>query len=158
MHEIEEFYREIRDHKISLMRRILKGDHGAAEDVVHTAFERAWHFYPSYDSNRGTLHTWFNSILFSSLRDYQREMRGDCLRNSKELSPEDIIISPTISPALLRRGILRTENQKHRRILELFFMLGYNSSQIASIEEGVTRTNVTTVVNRFKKELEKGVG
>jgi hypothetical protein len=85
-------------------------------------------------------------------------MRGDCLRNSKELSPEDIIISPTISPALLRRGILRTENQKHRRILELFFMLGYNSSQIASIEEGVTRTNVTTVVNRFKKELEKGVG
>lgn len=153
MHEIEELYIRTHKSKIKLMGRILGGDYAAGEDVTQEAFCRAWKFYPSYDPNIGKLEAWFNSILFNSLRDYQREMKGEPSSQAKEISPEDVLMNISTDFTLIRKSIRQVRNKKHRRVLELFFIMGYTSTEISQIEEKVSISNVTTIVNRFKEEL-----
>lgn len=153
MHEVEKLYIKTKKAKEKLMSRILRGDYSAAEDVVQEAFTRAWQFYPSFNPNIGTLDTWFNSILFNSLRDYQREMRGEPASQACEICPEDIITSNKLDPVVLVAKIEQVTNHKHRRVLDLFFVMGYTSKEISQIEEGISVSNVTTIVNRFRKEI-----
>lgn len=139
-----------------MMSRIMHGDYAGAEDVVQEAFTRAWKFYPAYDPERGPIEAWFNGILFNSLRDYQREKRGSPTSSSREIVPEDIITTLNINNKELRDKVKAVVNRKHKRVLELFFMLGYTSTEISQMEEGMTVTNVTTIVNRFREDLMSG--
>jgi len=153
MHEIEELYLSIYKQKVNTMGRILGGDYSAGEDVTQEAFCRAWKFYPSFDPNIGKLETWFNAILYNSLRDYQREMKGEPSSQAKEISPEDVLMNINTDFTLIRKEIGEIRNNKHRRVLELFFIMGYTSTEINQIEEKVSVSNVTTIVNRFREDI-----
>lgn len=153
MHDIEALYIRVYRHKVNLMSRILQGDYPAGEDVVQEAFTRAWRFYPSYDQERGEIEVWFNSILFNSLRDYQRQKRGDPPPNSQDISPEEVLQEEALVNDLIPENIAKISNPAHRRILNLFFTMGYNSADISQIEPKMTQTNVTTIVNRFKERV-----
>lgn len=158
MEQIEALYNEKRKQYISMMSNILHGDRSAAEDVVQEAFTRSLRFWDSFDEEKGKLQTWFNRILFNSLRDVQREMRGQPPPHEADFSVYDVFTNGNISdnPEFLdfiSESIVQTENQKHRRILQLFFQLGYTSTEISQIEENVSTSNVTTVVDRFRRQL-----
>ncbi len=139
-----------------MIGRIMRGDYAAAEDVVQEAFRRAWQFYPSFDPEIGNLHSWFNSIVFNSLRDIQREMRGQPSTSDKDISWEDVLTDVTQKKEDLPKFISEVKNKKHQQVLYLFFILGYTSTEISEIEEGITVSNVTTIINRFKEALKNG--
>lgn len=143
---------------VKLMTRLTKGDHAAAEDIVQEAFLRAIQFQGSYDEERATYHTWFNGILWNCLRDYNRSLRGDPAPAGGDISADDVaeeldLLDTPEGQQYTRNQIELVKNDKHRRVLELFFLLGYTSKQITQIEEDVSVTNVTTIVSRFKEDL-----
>lgn len=152
MEKLEELYKKTKNGHVKLMTRILRGDWAAAEDVVQEAYTRALQYYPSYDPNRGPLVPWFNRIMYNALRDIQREYKNRPTENCDELCVEDVI-SINEMPETLVDKIQSVKNEKHQRVIYLFYILGYSSKEISEIEEGVTQTNVTTIVNRFKESL-----
>tara|TARA_R110000851_G_scaffold115675_3_gene241607 strand:- start:1968 stop:2453 length:486 start_codon:yes stop_codon:yes gene_type:complete len=158
MNDLENLYNKNRRRYVNMMSSILRQDRAAAEDVVQEAFCRAIKFYHSFDPKRGKLSSWFNRILFNSLRDVQKEMRWQTTSVVDGLSVETLFteVELTNNPALsnlISKAIDKQTNENHRRVLELFFIFGYTSTEISQIEEKVSVSNVTTVVNRFRVEL-----
>lgn len=155
---IEDYYNENFTRKVKLVTRILRGDSTSAEDVVQEAFARALRFYPTYDVERGTVDKWFNSIMFNALHDFQKDPNGVTHKAPDSLTVQDILEeiqlsnTPDLNNYILSR-IEEVENQKHKRILELFFIMGYTSKEISQIEPKVSQTNVTTLVMRFREKL-----
>ena len=154
MINFESFFKEVSLKKVKMIARILNGDYETAEDVVQEAFARAIKFQYSYDEKRGPLDKWFNTILFNSLRDQQRQDRGLPQENS-ELVPDEasLLFSLTVEKDKIPLWISRVKNEKHKRILTLFYIQGYSSKEISQIEKQTSQTNVTTVVQRFREEL-----
>lgn len=158
MKEITELYKSDRKKFVNIMSRILRGDYAGGEDIVQEAFTRAWQFQHSFDPKKGTLRVWFNKILFNALRDWQNQKRGQPTFTGEDFSAADVLPvhsfsrSPEFSK-LIRQRIATHKNQKHRSVLELFFILGYTSTEISQIEEKVSVSNVTTIVSRFRDQL-----
>lgn len=152
MKRLEEQYKQTKDGHIKMMTRILQGDWAAAEDVVQEAYTRAIYYYPTYDPDRGPLMPWFNRIMFNALRDVQREYKNRPGENIDIISADDILNVSEL-PDTIMDEIAEVKNEKHQRIIYLFYILGYNSREISQIEDEVTQTNVTTIVNRFKENL-----
>ena len=156
-HNIEGFYRENYSRLVSQMSRKMAGNKTAAEDVVQEAFMRATKAIHSYDPDRGKFSSWFNVILYNVLRDAQSEYK-----HSPEESVEELSVSSVLDGAEyatedfskeIRHKIYNAKNQKHKDILELFFVYGYTSKEIPYLLEDVSQSNVTTVVKRFKDRL-----
>lgn len=150
MKQIEQLYTETKNGHIKLMSRILGGDMSTAEDVVQEAFCRALQYWPSYDPKRGPLKPWFNRIMFNALRDIQQEYNNRPKEDCEGISLEDVLSSNSL-PETVVESIESVENDSHQRVLYLFYVLGYNSREISQIEEKMSQTNVTTIVNRFKE-------
>lgn len=158
MEELLNLYKNNRKNYINIMSHILRGDHAAAEDVVQEAFTRAVRFIDSYDEKRGKFSTWFTTILFNSLRDVQKEMKGQVTQPYKDISLEDIFGNDEILMSqdfrtFLRQKIAQQPNDQHQQVLELFFLSGYTSTEISQLMERVSVSNVTTIVSRFRISL-----
>ena len=154
MIDFENFFKEVRLGKVKMMARILHGDYATAEDVVQEAFTRAIKFQYSYDEKRGPLDKWFNTILFNSLRDQQRQDRGLPQEDSELVADESsLLFDLTVEKDKIPLWIERVKNDGHRRILTLFYIQGYSSMEISQVEKQTSQTNVTTVVQRFREEL-----
>ena len=160
---IEEYYNFSYKKKVSTISRILEGNFAAAEDVVQEAFARALAFYPSYDPNRGTIDKWFNSIMFNALKDYQKNEKGIVYGDPDDLSALDVLDVKQLASGrrlqtVLENAINHIKNEVHRRVLQLFYLMGYSSKEISQIEHKVSQTNVTTLVMRFRDSLrEEGI-
>lgn len=160
MKTIEDFYVDNYTRKVKLISRILRGDWATAEDIVQEAFARSLKFYPSYDSNRGSMDKWFNSIMFNCLHNSQQERNGVTQYTPDRISPEEVLEEVELSgtPDLsgyIAESIAQVKNLEHKRILELFFIMGYTSKEISQIEMKTSQTNVTTVVMRFRDKLKE---
>lgn len=158
MDKLEALYNQNRRRYVNTMSRILRGDYAAAEDVVQEAFTRAIKFHKAFDEKRGPLHKWFNTILYNSLRDVQREMHGRSCEEPGEMFFDEDFFDLNISKSPEKKEFLRDmiaiqKNDKHRRVLELFFFSGYTSTEISQIEEKVSVSNVTTIISRFRDEF-----
>lgn len=156
---ITQIYKDTYPIKLKLVTRILRGDKALAEDVVQETFTRAIKYLSIYNEKKGSLNTWINSILFNTLRDLQKEERI-CHETLREffLYHLDDPAKPLFTPEYkleLQEEINQVVNEKHRRVLELFYLYGYSSKEISEFEEDITQTNVTTIVMRFRKQLEK---
>lgn len=156
---IEELFREKYNQKFKMMRSILRGDSATAEDVVQEAFTRALKYQNSFDEDRATLEVWFNKILFNSLRDVQQQARNSPPpTQEEEFSLEDVFSQDWFadnpqSRQLLVETLSKVDNPKKKQVLTLFYILGYSTKEVTEIEEGLTQTNVTSIVNRFKNSL-----
>lgn len=126
-----------------------------AEDVVQEAYLKATDNMDQYDPDRGSFNTWFNKILFSTLKDMQR-------KHQKELSFVDFnveLCEDENEPRFdlgreYNRRLLSITNTFHRQVLVLYYELGYSAKEIAQMLD-TSVTNVTTICNRFKgKSLE----
>ena len=162
MNDLEQFYRTSYDKLVGFMSKKVGGHREVAEDIVQEAFSRAVRYLPSYDEERGTLFTWFNSILFNALRDQQSQNKGqNNFVDVEVLSSVDVLSTVSLQQSaeiatIIDQNLRQVPNHHHRRILELFYVMGYNSREISEIEEGVSQSNVTTVVMRFRDKMKKG--
>lgn len=157
-HQIEQYYKNEYLNKVKIICRILQGDFSSAEDVVQEAFYRALKFHKSYDNRRGTIDKWFNSIMFNYLREHQKFMKNIPTNHSEEICPEDVLQQLMLQPSDESRGLIikhirEVKNEVHRRVLKLFFINGYTSTEISQIESKMTPNNVTTIVSRFREGL-----
>lgn len=147
--DIQDFYEKNFQRQVRLIQRILKYRRDQAEDVVQTAYVKVIDNLDKYDSSRASFNTWFNKIMFNELRNVQRQPHNLPLSENIEddgLIPYEFVI--------LQKEIPRVLNEKHQRILNLFYLSGYTGKEIENIT-GVSVSNVTTVCNRFKKDLKE---
>lgn len=157
MKELEEFYRTHRTRLVVSICRKVGGNYDVAEDVVQEAFMRAISFYPSFDPERGKLSSWFNKIMYNAMRDVQNRGVEDLSTMSEDCSADDVMGGETRldsrARTILAEDIRKVKNKLHRRVLYLFYVLGYSSKEISMIEVGVSQSNVTTIAMRFKKQV-----
>lgn len=151
---IEEFYKQNYKRHVKTISRILRWNKDLAEDVVQEAYTKAFQYEDTYDPARGSFNTWFNRILFNTLRDTQNSfVHTVALHEGMEGDDK------SVEYLLFIDGELRyVRNKKHKRVLELFYISGYSSSEIARLVNGVSQTNVTTICNRFKDSIREKYG
>lgn len=151
---LEEFYKQNYKRHVKTISRILKWNKDLAEDVVQEAYTKAFQYADTYDPNRGTYNTWFNRILFNVLRDVQNNFVATvALHEGIEGDEQGIEYLIFIDNELKY-----VRNSKHKRILELFYISGYSSTEISRMVTGVSQTNVTTICNRFKDRIKEKYG
>lgn len=154
---IEQFYSLNYDRLVNQITRKVAGNREVAEDIVQEAFEKAIKFFPSYNEKRGKLSTWFNTILYNVLRDAQRKNKECSEIGIEELSVSNLLngVHPQSEEFSkeIREQIYSSKNLRHRDILEMFFIYGFTSKEIPYMLDGVSQSNVTTVVKRFKESF-----
>ena len=158
MIDIEELFKNKYRNYVKIFTRITGGNHHDAEDIVMEGFERAVRLQRSYDPKKGSPSTWMNSIVFNCFRDHSRSDKEKQNMINSEFSVEDVAedLNVNTNPHVreyIESKIAEIKNEKHRSVVELFFLLGFTSLEICQIEQGVSRTNVTTIINRFKEEV-----
>lgn len=154
MKQLETFFRENRKRHLKSISKIIYNDYDTVEDIVQESYLRAITYWHTYDPEKSSVNTWFNSILYNTLRDFQRQFK----RNPETTEDPDTWMS---IPAITDRGInLELEidrykcNDQSRLVLKMYYLLGWRSAEISSIEQ-VSVTNVTTICSRFKKHIER---
>ena len=156
MIDLNTFYAENHVRQTKIMTR-LAGSVDAGEDVVQEAYMRAWKYQGSYNPNKAKLNTWFNTILYNSLRDFKKldKLGGVVVDTNPDDIEEHVPYEKIQEHLLLLWGEINSMKSHNRikRILYLFYILGYTSKEISEIEDNVTQSNVTTTSNRFKKLL-----
>lgn len=138
-----------------MMTRILAGNREDAEDLVQESFLRAHEFYHTYDPEKASFATWFNSILFNCLRKFKSEKVQIVSLSTCDISQEDAhsgVISTPERRDHLAHLIEMVTNDEHRVVLRMFFVFGFSTKEIAQLND-CTQTNVTTIISRFRKGL-----
>jgi RNA polymerase sigma factor (sigma-70 family) len=151
---IEKFYKETFDKHVRMVSNCLKYNKHLSEDIVQTSFMKAFEKLDTYDKKKGSLQTWFNTILFNTLRDYQRK--------NKATVPISVEMIDTLEYVykyyhILSGELLEVPNPMHRRIIESVYFNGYTTKQVASAEK-ITVTNVTSICSRFRKQIKDKYG
>lgn len=155
---IEELYRNHYSTYVRLMSKILKGDEDTAEDIIQESFMKAFSSFDQYDPEKGRLRTWFNKIMYSTLIDYKRKNKEIETKTPDNVAFCEVVYDLPLSQregldGLIDRQIDKVRNKKHRKVLHLFFVKGYNSKEIA-IHMSISQSNVTTIVTRFRQFME----
>ena len=101
---LEQFYIDNRLRLVKQMAWKLAGNYDVAEDVVQESFEKAIKYFPSFDPERGKLSTWFNTILYNVLRDYQTANKDAAEECIEEVSVESMINGGGIDRDSVERG------------------------------------------------------
>lgn len=157
---LESFYSNNHKRLVNqICRRV--GNRDLAEDILQESFLRALRFESSYDPKKSPFRTWFNAIMNNTIYDARRGKLDDFTEPLDELSIGTKAID-TDHESLSRdekesiyQALKGTINLRHRRVAELFYVLGYSTKEITMIEEGLTQSNVTTIVLRFRGNIMK---
>lgn len=158
---LENFYNNNHKRLVNQVHRRVD-NRDLAEDIIQECFLRALRFESSYDPKKSPFRTWFNAIMNNTIYDARRGKLDDLTEPLDELS---IGAKATDnSHGVLNRdekesiyeALQSTDNPRHRRVAELFYVLGYSTKEITMIEEELTQSNVTTIVLRFRENVMKG--
>jgi len=155
MIDFNQFYKDNYEKHKKKIARIINGDTTTAEDIVQEAYMRAWKYRDSYDRKRSGISTWFNTILYNTLRDFQKSFK-DNQEDSGDVDrfyEEENLKSIAVHLPVIEREIKKMKNERIKRVLTLYYILGYTSTEISQVEADTTVTNVTTICNRFRKKL-----
>ena len=146
--DIQDFYEKNFQRQVRSIQRILKFGKDQAEDIVQSAYVKAM-TTDTFDPKRGSLNTWMNKIIFHELRDLQRQPINSPLN---ENIPDNTHVPYEF--IVLEKEIPRVPNEKHRKVIELFYLRGYTGQEIQELT-GISVSNVTTICNRFKSFLKE---
>jgi RNA polymerase sigma factor (sigma-70 family) len=140
------------------------GDGHAAEDVAQLTFERAWRHARTYDSRRGSVPSWLNSIARNAAIDASR-VRIAMPTDATELlervgvgreTPERVaLLNESVSE--LRAALALLPHEQARAIV-LAGIGGLSASQIAGVEGipvGTAKTRIRTAMLRLRVALER---
>lgn len=156
--DLGNFFKNNYERHLKMIGKILYKDPDTVQDVVQEAYARAVKYQRSYDESRSSVNTWFNTILFNTLRDFQRQHQSQPDIMDEDVDShyeEDQFSNVSDHFELIEREISCVKRERNKRILRLYYVLGYSSREISQIEEKMTVTNVTTICNRFRKTLKE---
>ena len=125
----------------------------AAEDVVHTAYERAIKYQRQF--NQEDFGKWFNMVLNNALRDFQAEERG---YTPLDLENDEAATSdcPHFPEHIMREiyDLIDTKSVVQIEVLTLYFKHGYNAVDIAAITNH-SYAKSHQIIQRFRNELKE---
>jgi len=156
--KIEELYKAQAHTYIKRFERSA-GSTAIAEDVVHTAFERAMKYIDAYDGEQ-ELERWFSLILRNSYRDFMKAERGQPTELFDEFE-----IQGAECDGLIRRiwfevnELIDNSNPVHKEILTLHYLQEYTVTDISRFTDH-SLSNCAQVVSRFRKKVKEiyGIG
>lgn len=124
----------------------------AAEDVVHTAYERAIKYHKSF--NQEDFGKWFNMVLNNALRDFQAEERGYTPIGEDEDEEAATLDCPHFPEHIMREiyELIDTKSVAQIEVLNLYFKQGYNAVDIANITN-YSYAKSHQIIQRFRNEL-----
>lgn len=119
-----------------------------AEDLVQDAFIKAFTKIDQYDVKKGTMKSWFNSILFSLLWNHKRHLKRQPFQVdiANYLDSEDFAYTEDTN---LVAVLDEVKNKAHRRVLVLNLVLGYSLAETANLSKE-TQGNVRKIVQRYR--------
>ncbi len=129
------------------------GDHGLAEDLTQTTFERALRAWSRYDPRRASVKTWLLAIANHVLIDHHRRDRTplqdpvDDTRLPPIPGPEE---RASGSPELL--SALQSLGERERDVLALRYGANLNLPEVAGLL-GLTVANTQQIASRALRRL-----
>jgi RNA polymerase sigma factor (sigma-70 family) len=152
---LEELYDRYRTMAYSIALRIT-ADASTAEDVVQDAFLGVWRNATRYVEGRGSVKTWFLSIVHHRAVDAVRRRRPTTeLPDAESLPPAALTLPdiwPEVAAGLDREDVqsaLRVLSDVQREALELAYFGGLTQQEIAAR----TNTPLGTVKSRMRLGL-----
>ena len=148
--DFEALYRSCRDDVYGYIATMVR-DAATAEDVVATAFERAYRRHRQYDPRRGTQRAWvFGIARNAALDELRRRKRHAALL----LEPADESAAPAEDPTQRAtvRAALDTLRTREREIVALKYGAGLSNGELAGVL-GVSESNAGTLVHRAMTKL-----
>ena len=148
--DFEALYRSCRDDVYGYVATMVR-DAATAEDVVATAFERAYQHHRQYDPRRGTERAWvFGIARNAALDELRRRKRHAALL----LEPADESAAPAEDPTQRAtvRAALDTLRTREREIVALKYGAGLSNGELAGVL-GVSDSNAGTLVHRAMTKL-----
>ena len=148
--DFEALYRSCRDDVYGYVATMVR-DAATAEDVVATAFERAYQHHRQYDPRRGTERAWvFGIARNAALDELRRRKRHAALL----LEPADESAAPAEDPTQRAtvRAALDTLRTREREIVALKYGAGLSNGELAGVL-GVSESNAGTLVHRAMTKL-----
>lgn len=144
---LEQLYKTQRRHFIYKVYPYLNS-YALAEDLVQDAFVKAFTKLDQYDVKKGTIKSWFNSILFSLMWNHKRHLKRQPhqVDITNYLDSEDFSYSEDID---LTSVLEEVKNNTHRRVLVLHLVLGYSLAETASLTKE-QQGNVRKIVQRYR--------
>src|SRR6185503_255364 len=146
----EALYRSCRDDVYGYVATMVR-DAATAEDVVATAFERAYRRQRQYDPRRGTERAWVFGIARNAALD---ELRRRKRHAALPLEPADESAAPAEDPTQRAtvRAALDTLRTREREIVALKYGAGLSNGELAGVL-GVSESNAGTLVHRAMTKL-----
>ena len=155
--DINTLYRDNYTKQLRMLQRMLHGDLTRAEDVLSEAYLRAVRYQGSYRTSKASVQTWFNSIMFNTLRDELKSTQiNDPLRENEE-EEVDFLKKPENYKLIEEKIHKYTDSEPKQFILYCFYILGYTSTDITQIVPCTSVTQVTTTCSRFKIWLKEEI-
>lgn len=158
MTDFNKFYKNNFDTQVNVMYRHTK-DRDVAQDIVQQSYVKALKYQSSYDPSRSKISTWFNMIMFNTLRNYKKgdmtaqTMDVDDGGNLVEQLPETISFERIQENFDLISGEINlVKADSSRQILRLFYLTGYQSDEICGALD-ISQSKVTSCCSRFKLKL-----
>jgi RNA polymerase sigma-70 factor, ECF subfamily len=154
--DFEALYRSNRDDVYAYVASLLR-DRSAAEDVIATAFERAWRKRRSFSAKRGSPRAWLFGIARNAALD---ELRRRGRQAALVRDPADVDVAPVEDSADLTarragvRAALAELDPRERDLIALKFHGGLTNAEIARVL-GKSETNVGTLLHRTVTKLRK---
>jgi RNA polymerase sigma factor (sigma-70 family) len=152
--DFEALYRNCRDDVYAYVATMLR-DPAAAEDVVASAFERAYRKHRQFDPRRGTTRAWVFGIARNAALDELRRRRRHAdlpLDPADEEAPpfDDDVEDPVRRAAV--RAALESLRPRDREIVALKFAAGLSNGELAAVL-GTSESNAGTLVHRAMTTL-----
>lgn len=144
--EFERVYKKLFKFHIKMVSRLLKSRKDLAEDIVQEAYTNAYSNLDQYDRSKSRPETWLTSKVFWTYRNIKKRENLTYNEEYEEVTISDKELS------LVQNYLKELRNEKHRKVIELFYIFGYPSKEIAHLM-GMTQTNITTICNRFKQSI-----
>ena len=157
MIDFNAFYRENFTRQVKVINRHVH-DYDLSEDIVQDSYVKAIMYLPSYNPERSTAKTWFNMIMFNTMRSYKSvdkrvtmsvDEEGNLCESIQETTPYEKIAD---NIDLVEKEIRVVKSEESRNIIRLYYLLGYHSDEIRDILE-IGQSKITSCCSRFKKRL-----
>jgi RNA polymerase sigma-70 factor (ECF subfamily) len=152
----EELYRTSRDDLYAYVATLLR-DPAAAEDVIATAFERAYRRRRTFDRKRGEERAWLFGIARNAALDELRRRRRLSTMSTEPHAAAEADTGDEADVALRQtavRAAIATLSPRERELVALKFHAGLTNAEIARVL-GVSESNAGTLLHRTIEKLRK---
>lgn len=130
-------------------------DHGRTDDVMQSAYEKAYRALPSFDG-RSSFATWLHSIVYRTALDHVRHearRRHEGIDDLPLHAPGSDVAAPVLGRIELR-AVLGQLSVEERAALMLVAGQGYSYDEAAEIL-GEPRGTVAARVSRARRRIER---